>query len=890
MNTLFKKALPHVIAILSFLLISVAFYSPAISGKKLKQGDINQWRGMSKEISDHRFADDEEPLWTNSMFGGMPAYQISVNDLGNLVKSVDKVYRLWLPSPISTLFKAMLGFYILLMCMKVRPAIGAAGAISFGLSSFFILYLGAGHATKMNAITYIAPMLGGILFAFRRHALKGALITAFFLCLHLGANHFQMTYYALFLLGIVGIGELIRKVILKESTELPKTVGFLLLAGVLGALPNYTLLSTTAEYGEYSTRGSSELTLKPKTEGLTSTTEEGLGKDYILEYSMSKAEWLGAYVPNVKGGKTNLLVNVPEAKAEFSKSAQQFLGQNQILSYWGEQRFTGGAFYFGALMCFLAFCGLFLLKDSIRWPLLIVAVIAILASWKLGDVPDFFLNNVPLWNKFRDTKMMLMLLMIIIPFLGTLFLNQYLENAELREKSKKFFYLVGGAFVLLNIVLLTSPGSVFDFFSSAENKSDLMNYLNKSEEGKEMLNQIVKVRQGIFTADVMRSFVIFILGLGVLLAVTFQSKMAQYAAYALGFIFIVDMWSVDHRYFDIKEGFQTAKQNFPFPAQNIEKQILALEKSGVSEFDSKLKTATNLYKEKTGDTRSNDSKKLQRQLEVLHQNTNFRVLNLGNPWSDARTSYYHKSIGGYHGAKLKVYQELIDFKLGNEADDLNRIFISLNNPKENPQVKSTLMTELTDSVRMKSAYPMLRMLNTKYLISPPPRVEVIPYEYNLGNAWFINEIKTVADTDAEMNAMTGLNPERTAVIQSKFTDGLSANYNSTGSIELIDYQPNKLTYATNNNAAAFAVFSEIYYPAGWNAYIDGQLSEHVKANYILRGLHIPAGAKEVVFKFEPQTYYTAKTISTAGSLLLLLLCLGMLAQWGKGVLAETKKA
>ncbi|MEJ6681185.1 MAG: hypothetical protein QNL21_03725, partial [Flavobacteriales bacterium] len=822
MNTLFKKALPHLIAILSFLLISVAFYSPAISGKKLKQGDINQWRGMSKEVLDHRYSEDEEPLWTNSMFGGMPAYQISVNDLGNLVKSVDKVYRLWLPSPISTLFKAMLGFYILLMCMKVRPAIGAVGAISFGLSSFFILYLGAGHATKMNAITYIAPMLGGILFAFRRHALKGSLITAFFLCLHLGANHFQMTYYALFLLGIVGIGELIRKVIMKESNEIPKIVGFLLLGGALGALPNCTLLSTTAEYGEYSTRGSSELTLKPQTEGLTSTTEEGLGKDYILEYSMSKAEWLGAYVPNVKGGKTNLLVNVPEAKAELSKSAQQFLGQNQILSYWGEQRGTAGAFYFGALMCFLAICGLFLLKDSIRWPLLIVAVIAILASWKIGDVPDLFLNNVPLWNKFRDTKMMLMLLMIIIPFLGTLFLNQYLQNAELREKSKKFFYLVGGAFVLFNIVLLTSPGSIFDFFSSAEKEAFLG--LKESKEGKEMLNQIVKGRQGIFTADVMRSFIIFILGLGVLLAVYFQSKMAQYAAYALGFIFIVDMWSVDHRYFDIKEGFQTARQNrVPFLAQNVEKQILAKEKSGISEFDSKLKTATNLYKEKTGDTRSNDSKKLQRQLEVLHQNTNFRVLNLGNPWSDARTSYYHKSIGGYHGAKLKIYQELIDFNLGDETKEI--------------------LNQLQTSGRITGEFPMLSMLNTKYMIGNPDG-EVIPFYGGFGNAWFINEIKTVADTDAEMNAMTGLNPDSTAVIQSKFTDGLSPNYSSAGSIDLIDYQPNKLTYTTNNSEAAFAVFSEIYYPAGWNAYIDGQLSEHVKANYILRGLNIPAGAKE----------------------------------------------
>ncbi len=864
MNTLFKKALPHIIAILSFVLVSVAFYSPAVSGKKLKMGDINQWKGMSKELVDYEAKNGEDAVWTNSMFSGMPAYQIYIANNGNIVKTLDKVYKLGLPRPIDILFKAMLGFYILLMCMRVKPVVGAIGAISFGLSSFFILYLGAGHASKMNAITYIAPMLGGILYAFRRHALKGAAIAAFFLCLHLAANHFQMTYYALFLVVLVGIGEVIRKIIAKETMELPKAIGFLVLAGILGVIPNYTTLTTTAEYGEYSTRGNSELSIKPKAEGLISTTEEGLGKDYILEYSMSHGEWMSAYIPNAKGGKTDLLVNVPEAKKELNKNSQQFLGQNQILSYWGEQRGTAGAFYFGALMFFLAICSIFLLKDSIKWPLLLVAIISVLASWKLGSVPDFFLENVPLWNKFRDTKMMLILLMLIIPLLGSLFLNQFLENEKYRELSKKFLLIIGGAFALFNIILISSPGTIFDFLGSAEKEAFAR--LNDSKEGKEMLSQIIKGRQGIFTADVTRSFIIFLLGFLTLALVTFKQKAAQYAAYAIGIVFIGDMWSVDHRYFDTKSSFQTASQNrVPFPSQNVEKQILSIEKGGISDFDSKVKTATDLYKTRTGDTRSSDSKKLQREIEVLNQNTNYRVLNIGNPWSDARTSYYHKSLGGYHGAKLKIYQELIDFHLGAEAKGV--------------------LDELQSKGRLENSYPMLSMLNTKYMIGNPEG-DIIPFQNGLGNAWFISNVETVKDADAEMTALSNFRPDSTVVIQEKYAEGLKSSYSNHGSIELTDYKPNQLTYSVNKIDNGLAVFSEIYFPEGWNAYVDGELSSHLKVNYVLRGLELPAGSEEVIFKFEPQTYHTGRIISMIGSILLLLLCAGMLGKWATGLKSE----
>lgn len=856
MKTLLKKAIPHLIAILSFAIISTAFYSPAITGKNLRMGDINQWKGMSKEINDYRIKTGEEPLWTNSMFGGMPATQISVSDTGNLVKKLDLVYKLGLPRPIDILFKAMLGFYILLMCMRVNPVIGAIGAISFGLSSFFILYLGAGHASKMNAIVYIAPMIGGMIYSFRQNALKGAAITAIFLCFHLGANHLQMTYYALFLVGIIGIGELIRKFIKSETNSIPKVVGFLLVATLLGLAPNYASLSTTAEYGEYSTRGTSDLTMVPDSDGINSTNQEGLGKDYILEYSMAYGEWFSAYSPNVKGGKTNLLVNVPEAKKAINKKSQQFLGQNQILSYWGEQRGTAGAFYFGALMFFLALCGLFFLKDNLKWSLLVIAIISILASWKLGGIPDFFIDNVPLWNKFRDTKMMLILLMIIVPLLGSLFLNQFVFDEEFRSSAKRKILYFGGGFALLNIILISSPSSLFDFISSAENTA--FSALSESKEGRDMLGQIVAGRQAIFTADITRSFMISLLGLGLLYLSLAKKEYTTYILYGLGLIFVVDLWTVDQRYFDSKTGFENEiESRVPFAAQNVEKQILTLEKGQIEGFDAKVTEATKLYQENTGDKRNNNAKKLQREIEVLNQNSNYRVLNLGNPWSDSRTSYYHKSIGGYHGAKLKIYQEMIDFHLGSEAKNI--------------------LDQLQSTGNIDGEYPILSMLNTKYLIGNPEG-NIIPFNKGLGNSWFVKSIDKVSNADEEMKSLKGFSPDSVAIIQNQYAENLANSYSGIGRIELTDYKPNQLTYQVNTSEKQFAVFSEIYYPAGWNAYVDGNISNHVKVDYILRGLEIPGGTNEVIFKFEPDTYYSGRAISLGGSIVLILLCMGLLVQ------------
>ncbi|MFK7757912.1 MAG: YfhO family protein [Flavobacteriales bacterium] len=875
MNTLLKKALPHIIAILSFVVISVAFYTPALTGKqKLKMGDINQWKGMSHELVDFEAKTGQDAVWTNSMFSGMPAYQIYIANNGNIVNTLDSVYKLWLPRPIDILFKAMLGFYILLMCFRVNPVVGAISAISFGLSSFFIIYLGAGHASKMNSITYIAPMLGGIIYTFRRHALKGAVITAFFLCLHLGANHLQMTYYAFIMLIIVGTGELIRSVLNKETARLPKVVGFLLLGGLLGVIPNYGSLSTTAEYGKYSTRGESELTISPEKDQMVTTTDDGLGKDYILQYSMANGEWFSVYMPNVKGGVSGNIGQNNEATSAMSRQGRDFVKQYSINQYWGEQLGTGGAFYFGAFMFFLAICAIFLLKDSIRWSLLGVAIIAILASWKLGGVPDFFIDNVPLWNKFRDTKMMLILLMLIVPLLGALFLNKFLMDGEYRTANKKKFFMVAGGFLVLNLLILSSPGSIFEFASTGENgEQSLFGQLRSMDGGQKIINDLIAGRKAIFTADLTRSLIIFLVGAAALALASFKKDYAKYIAFGLGVLFLGDMWSVNHRYYDSKTAFESTNQNrVPFPAMTAEKQILAQEKQGIEDFSSKVKEATALYKEQTGDTRLNDSEVLQRELEVLNQNTNYRVLNIGNPWSDARTSYFHKSIGGYHGAKLKNYSELIDFYLGNETNQL--------------------LTQLQNQQPIAGDYWMLSMLNTKYIIGNP-NAGPIPFSGGLGNAWFIKDLNSVPDADAEITALGSTAVDSVAVIQEKFSTNLATSYDNYGGISLTSYEPNHLTYSVNADGKRMAIFSEIYYPAGWNAYIDGTLTDHVKVNYVLRGLEIPAGAKLVEFKFEPQTYHTGKTISLAGSVILILLCLGMLAfsfKENTTGLKETKQA
>ncbi len=854
MKSILLKALPHVLAILSFLIISSFFYSPAISGKKIKMGDIENWKGMAKENMDYYNTYGDDSMWTNSMFSGMPSDQILVKDRGNLIKNLDKIYKLGLPRPIDILFKAMLGFYILLMCLRITPTIGAAAAISFGLSSVFVLYIDAGHATKMISLGYIAPMIGGIIYAFRNSIWKGALITALFLALQISSNHLQMTYYALFLVVIVAIGEVIRLGMNNELKSLPKLALFLIGAGILGVLPNYSMLSSTAEYGKYSTRGESELTISPdaKSTQMSTTTKSGLAKDYILEYSMSTGEWFSAYLPNVKGGKAESLIMVDAAKKAIkSRQMKDMLSQNPASSYWGEQKFSGGAFYFGALMFFLALCCLIMFRDVLSYSLSAVALISIMASWKLGSIPDFFIDYVPLWDKFRDTKMMLVLLMIIIPLMGALFLNKFLSDKEFRVSNKTWLFGTIGGFLLLNIIMLSSPETVFDFSSSTEAAS-FKKLVSETPQAKPFVEAIKQGRIGIFLADLSRSLGFFLVGAGILVLAIFKSDLAKYLGFGFALMFLVDMWNVDQRYSENRV-FESAKRSaIPFPLKAADESILQLEKGNIPDFNSKQKAVTKVFQENSGIKKNSEKYQKQRQMETLSQNSNYRVLNLAGTFSDSRTSYYHKSIGGYHGAKLKIYMELIDFHLGKEINNIISKLQSGQQPSGDNQV--------------------LNMLNTKYFIGNPDG-PAIPNPGAMGNAWFVESLNVVKDADEEILKLNDVQLTNTAVIQEQYAQNLASSYAASGTISMTDYKPNKITYTVNSASKAFAVFSEIYYPASWVAYIDGKQVDFQKVNYVLRGLEIPVGAKEIVFKCEASTHFTGKTISLIGSFILILLLL-----------------
>ena len=427
MNSKFKALIPHVVAIAVFIGLAAMYFSPLFEGNALRQSDVKQFQGMAKEIVDYRLMNDgKEPLWTNSMFGGMPAYQISVTHDSNVLIYVDRMMKLGLPTPVGILFIAMLGFYIFALCLRVNPWLGILGAIAFGFSTINILYIAGGHITKVNAIIYMAPALGGMILAFRGKWLLGSGIFALFLGLNITANHLQMTYYLAFLLAAVAIGESIRLLIQKEVITLGKTIGALALATVIGILPSASNLLTTLEYSEYTTRGTTDLTIKPKNP--TNVQEkEGLNKNYILEYNFGPGEFLSILAPNAKGERGEYLGNDEAAMENVdSQYAQQIAQMNR---YWGGQSFTGGAFYFGAFMIAFFLLGLILLKDNLKWPFLAISILAILlASNDPSGINDFFINKFPMYNKFRDSKMILVLMQVMVPALGVLFLDRFFKG------------------------------------------------------------------------------------------------------------------------------------------------------------------------------------------------------------------------------------------------------------------------------------------------------------------------------------------------------------------------------------------------------------------------------------------------------------------------------
>lgn len=809
-NLDFKKLAPYLAAVVIFLIITFAYLTPLLEGKRLMQSDIIHFQGMSKEIVDYRAKTGQEPLWTNSMFGGMPAYQISTKYTGNVLGYADKILSLGLPHPANLVFLYFLGFFILLLVMGVNPWLSIVGAIGFAFSSYFFIIFDAGHNSKAHAIAYMAPVIAGMILTMKRKYLWGGLLTTVFLSLEVKANHPQITYYLAMIALILGIFKLIHAIRFKELMPFLKAVGVLVIAVAFAVLTNLTSLWATWEYGKYTIRGKSELSVNKANK----TT--GLDKDYVTQWSYGIAETMTLLVPNIYGGSSNLQISEKSKVAEAMKanglpdeSIQQFTSQPLPFIYWGSQPFTSGPVYVGAIFIFLFILGLIIVKGPVKWWLLSATILSIILAWghNLMPVTDFFLTFLPGYNKFRAVTMILVIAEFAIPLLGILAVRELIaKDRDVKALNKGFMIalIISGGICLILALL---PGAFFNFTGP----KDAM-YQQQYQFPEWLMQSIRDERLRLVRLDAIRSLVFILLAGGLMWTILFNKIKKEYAYLILGVLILADMFPVNKRYFN-NDGF-TSKSRVENPYSPSDADNIILKDPALD----------------------------------------FRVLNLTlDPYNDASTSYFHKSIGGYHGAKLRRYQELIDHGIDQDIQTFIKSMSTLNTP-------------------------VLNMLNTRYLIIPgqDKRPAAYPNTNALGNAWFAKKYQLVDNADAEIAAMKDFKPDSVVIVNKSFADqlkGFQPAYDSSDVINLINYEPNKLMYEYTSRNKALAVFSEIYYPKGWNAFVDGQPAPHFRANYVLRAMILPEGNHKIEFRFEPVVYSMGETISLVSSLIVIALVL-----------------
>jgi hypothetical protein len=809
----FKKIIPYLIAVIAFIIISLAFFNPLLEGKKLRQSDITIFRGMSKEIVDFRNERDKEPLWTNGMFSGMPAYQISTKYPNNWIKKIDRIIRLGLPRPADFLFLYFMGFFILLIILKVDPWLALAGAIGFGFSTYFIIIIEAGHNSKAHAIAYMAPLLGSIILSYRGKYLLGGILTALFAALEISTNHFQITYYFLILLLIVVLFMFFDHLKMKILPNFFKASGVLILAGILAVLPNITNLWVTMEYSAQSMRGNSELV----TDGKNKTS--GLDKSYATQWSYGVGETWSLLFPNAKGGGSGVLAENKKAMEKVDPSLRQSF--SRVNSYWGDQPFTSGPTYVGAIIIFLFVLGLFYVKGWIKWSLLLATVLSIMLAWGKNFMPltDFFMDYFPLYNKFRAVSMILVIAEFTIPILAVLALWEIIKKPDILNKKRKQFYIAIGSTGGLLLLFYLFPTSFFSFLSQMEEEQ-----LSGNSRAIDFIANMEAARIAVFKADAIRSFLFVLLFAAAVFSYSLKIIKKNILILVFGVLLLIDLFSVNRRY--VNE----------------------------DDFDRKRRVE-NPYTESLAD-------------KAILQDTDphYRVLNLNNPFNDGGTSYFHKSIGGYHSAKLGRYQDLIDHHLQKEISSLI----------------SQLQSDggiLAFNNQLKNS-PALNMLNTKYIIYNPQAQPIRNSQAN-GNAWFPDEIVWVENANEEIEKLDDINSKKTVLIDKRYQSSigdLEQSKSDKNIIQLKEYQPNHIKYESNITHKELAVFSEVYYDKGWNAYIDGEILPHIRVNYTLRGLIIPEGNHTIEFKFEPKSYYVGERISLLGSILLIFIFLALIGK------------
>jgi hypothetical protein len=782
------QVLPHLLAVLFFLALTAAYLSPILfEDKSLVQNDILQSKGGSQEILDYREKTGEEALWTNAMFSGMPAYLINTHFSGDFFVYVHKAMTLNLPAVAANIFLTLVCAYILFVVMGMSTWLSVVGAIALAFTSYNIAILEAGHNTKSLAIAYIPLVVAGLLYAFRRgnrHLWLGAALFAFGLTMHIRANHLQITYYLLLLVLVFGVVQLVYAIKEKALAGFLKTTVVLGVAAILAAGVSFGRLYTTMEYGKYSIRGKSEL----KEANSGDKTSAGLDRDYAFGWSYGVGETMTLLIPNFYGGASQgALDEDSETAREFARLGVPPVQMQELLRalplYWGDQPFTSGPVYVGAIVCFLFVLGLLVADKRLRFWLLAATVISIVLAWgKNFEAFNYFMfDYFPGYNKFRAVSMALVIAQIAMPVLGIFALYRFLQQPGDKKAAEKKLLLAAGITGGLCLLVAILAGMA-SFVGTADAQLEQMQWPVRALRAD---------RESMMRTDAFRSLVFILLAAGVLYFYLKQKLSATTATIAVGFLILVDLWAVDKRYLS----------NDDFQKRLVETH----------------------FQPSAAD-----------QLILQDKDLSYRVINLANPFNEARTSYFHKSVGGYHGAKLRRYQDVIDKH------------IAQNNLE------------------------VLNMLNTRYFITTDPQQPVQRNQQALGNAWFVEKLMPVNSPDAELAALTTLHPATEAVVDVTKFPLKEKTYSTTGSqIRLTAYAPNHLRYEVNAQTNGFVVFSEIYYQDGWNAYLDDKLVDHIRVNYILRGMPVPAGKHKIEFKFEPREYEIGNTVTLISSILML---------------------
>lgn len=818
-----KKVLPDVLVVVLFALLAFAYFYPAdIEGRILYRHDASAGRGAGQEQTEYLQRTGERTRWTNALFGGMPTYQLAPSyESTDALESLGAFYHLWLPENVWYVFAYLLGFYILLRAFDFRQSLAALGSILWSFSSYFLIIIAAGHIWKVFALAYLPPMIAGVVLAYRGRYLSALLLTAIFSALEINANHVQMTYYYLFIILAMVIAYLVEALRKKTLPQFAKATAVCAVGALLGVMINLSNLYHTWQYSKESMRGKSEL-VKANSENQTSS---GLDRDYITQWSYGIDETFTLLIPNAKGGAHQIrLGSDAKAMAKCDSQYAQYVGQ--WYQYWGDQPFTAGPVYVGAFVMMLFVLSLFIVKGPMKWALLAVTVLSILLSWGKYFMPltNVFIDYVPMYAKFRTVSSILVIAEFTIPLLAMMGLKAIVDDPTLLGRKMRWVYVSFGLTGGLCLLFALMPTAFFDFNSVAD-RMQLSQYVSQEYLGP-MLGNIAKVRAAVFTADCWRSFWVIVIGLVILLVYKFGKLKTPVMAGALLVLCLVDLWTVNKRYLNDSMFVDKTMREQPISKSAAEEQILQ------------------------------------------DQSLDFRVFNLASDtFNENETSFYFKSVGGYHPAKLRRYQEMIDAYIAPEKNTLFKAVVEAQG-------------DIT-KVKGDSLFPVLNMLNTKYFIFPLQNNQTLPMQnpYAMGNAWMVDKVTYVATANEEIDGVGKVDLRHEAVADKRFEETLGAStaQDSTSAVTLLSYEPNRLKYEVNSEKGGVVVFSEIYYP-GWTATVDGKEVELGRVNYILRALRVEGGNHQVELAFFPRSITITETIAYCSYgvlILLLLLAIGM---------------